>query len=325
VYLDGTFIEAFQLGDMIQLANLVPGQAYVFGASYVYDDGESIHTEFEFTFLPNAVCNPPQNPVVSPLGLMSWDPPAPGSSSQLLNYNVFLDGVLVGSPTAPPWQFTGITPGQTYLAEISAVYEDGESDLVEATWEQIIHDPPVNAGYEVYVDHIHLYWEEPNQYVEEYHVYVEGNLFITSELFFDIYDLIPGQIYELALTAFYIDQIESDPIIFNIAFVEGGDILNAAASLWGNFPNPFNPTTVISFSLLPEKAEKASLTIYNLEGQIIKCFGYADFRQSVGLANHLSVVWNGKDSSGKAVASGVYLYQLKAADFVKTKKMILMK
>ncbi len=85
-----------------------------------------------------------------------------------------------------------------------------------------------------------------------------------------------------------------------------------------NFPNPFNPETSISFSL-PQKMN-ANLSVYNIRGQKIKTLfnGQADQGSN-------TVVWNGKDNSGKAVSSGVYFYKLEAGNTTKTQKMVLMK
>ena len=83
--------------------------------------------------------------------------------------------------------------------------------------------------------------------------------------------------------------------------------------LLGNFPNPFNPTTEISFSL--PWASHVKLEIFNVMGQ--KVATLVDGRREAG--EHV-VQWD-----GSAVASGVYLYRLQTGDFVDTKKMILLK
>ncbi|MCK4312574.1 MAG: T9SS type A sorting domain-containing protein [Candidatus Cloacimonetes bacterium] len=85
-----------------------------------------------------------------------------------------------------------------------------------------------------------------------------------------------------------------------------------------NYPNPFNPTTMISFSI-PE-ASKVELSIYNIKGQKVKTLVNSKFIKG----NHL-IIWNGNDESGKQVASGVYFYKLKAGKYTKTKRMILIK
>lgn len=89
-------------------------------------------------------------------------------------------------------------------------------------------------------------------------------------------------------------------------------------ALHNNYPNPFNPETTISFNL--DKAEFTTLEVYNIKGQKVKTLinGY----QTSGEHN---IVWNGKDDSGKAVASGVYLYKMKSGEYSLSKKMILHK
>lgn len=82
------------------------------------------------------------------------------------------------------------------------------------------------------------------------------------------------------------------------------------------YPNPFNPTTTIKFSV--KKNETANLQIYNLKGQIVK--SYPVFYTG----NHLAE-WKGKDNEGNKVSSGVYLYKLKSKSSVKVRKMLLLK
>jgi 5-hydroxyisourate hydrolase-like protein (transthyretin family) len=85
-----------------------------------------------------------------------------------------------------------------------------------------------------------------------------------------------------------------------------------------NYPNPFNPSTQILF-FLPNK-ERVSLTIYSLLGQ--KVTTLVDGMLEAG--THV-VSWNGRDSRGAQLSSGVYFYSLKGASFTATRKMILMK
>jgi PKD repeat protein len=90
--------------------------------------------------------------------------------------------------------------------------------------------------------------------------------------------------------------------------------------LHNNYPNPFNPTTTISFDLSIESTEKTELNIYNLKGQKVKQL----VNEQLPIGRH-SVVWNGRDNSGKITASGIYFYDLKVGNYQQTKKMILMK
>lgn len=98
---------------------------------------------------------------------------------------------------------------------------------------------------------------------------------------------------------------------------ENNDI-SLTTKLLGNHPNPFNPSTTISFSLNTENTEDTEIIIFNIKGQKIK--QYSIFN------NRSSIVWDGTDENNKPVPSGVYFYKLKVGyDFSETKKMILLK
>ena len=85
-----------------------------------------------------------------------------------------------------------------------------------------------------------------------------------------------------------------------------------------NYPNPFNPQTHIIYQL--PRAETVTLTVYNVMGQAV-----CDLVDEVQGAGEHTVTWNGLDRAGRAVASGIYFYQLVAGEFVETRKMLLLK
>ena len=85
-----------------------------------------------------------------------------------------------------------------------------------------------------------------------------------------------------------------------------------------NYPNPFNPDTKIQYSVPTQS--NVEIGIYNILGQKV-----SSLVNSVQTAGNYSVTWNGKDSFGKSVASGVYFYQLRAGSHELVKKMMLMK
>ena len=95
--------------------------------------------------------------------------------------------------------------------------------------------------------------------------------------------------------------------------------------LFSNYPNPFNPSTTISYALPVESDIK--ITIYDLTGSIVKSFILNT--QSAGYKN---VLWDGKNNYGESVSSGVYIYTIKAVSlegdgrsFTKSSKLVLMK
>jgi len=83
-----------------------------------------------------------------------------------------------------------------------------------------------------------------------------------------------------------------------------------------NYPNPFNPSTTIQYSL--NEAGYVNLSIYNITGQKIRTL--VDNYHSIG--SH-AVTWNSLDDSGKSIAAGLYIYQLKCGDTVESRKMLL--
>ena len=85
-----------------------------------------------------------------------------------------------------------------------------------------------------------------------------------------------------------------------------------------NYPNPFNPETTISYGLPNDS--KVELVIYNIKGRKVKKL--VSGNQEAG---YHKVTWNGKDESGRSVASGVYFYQLRTDKKSINKKMIMMK
>jgi hypothetical protein len=85
-----------------------------------------------------------------------------------------------------------------------------------------------------------------------------------------------------------------------------------------NHPNPFNPSTMISYQL--PKNTQVKLTIFNSLGQVVRTL----VNSKLPAGNH-QILWDARDNNGRAVVSGVYMYVLEADDFVQTQKMVLLK
>ena len=92
----------------------------------------------------------------------------------------------------------------------------------------------------------------------------------------------------------------------------------AIVSLLGNYPNPFNPSTSISFSLKEDTYVK--LEVYNIKGQKVNILVKSQME-----AGRHDIEWKGKDSSNKSVGSGVYFYRLSTHKTSKVGKMVLLK
>jgi len=88
-----------------------------------------------------------------------------------------------------------------------------------------------------------------------------------------------------------------------------------------NYPNPFNPTTQIEFEVSNKFPEGVhiQLKIYNLLGKLVRVLIDED-----RFPGHYEQNWDGKDLQDDPVSSGIYLYQLRAGDFIQTKRMVLL-
>lgn len=90
-------------------------------------------------------------------------------------------------------------------------------------------------------------------------------------------------------------------------------------SLDQNYPNPFNPSTNLRFSLADQGP--VTVAIYDVRGQLVKTL-VKD--QTMDAGQHV-LHWDGTNNSGVRVGSGIYIYRLKAGDFIKAKKMTLLR
>jgi hypothetical protein len=97
-----------------------------------------------------------------------------------------------------------------------------------------------------------------------------------------------------------------------------------------NYPNPFNPSTTISFNLTAKDAEDAKVEIFNVKGQKIKelkaDMSSRPIRQlpERGEISH-TITWDGTNAESKPVSSGVYFYKVVTSKATIMKKMLLLK
>ncbi len=116
-------------------------------------------------------------------------------------------------------------------------------------------------------------------------------------------------------TEIYLDRIR---VVHPTDVTEREPAQPGAFKLSANYPNPFNPSTTIEFEL-PETAE-VELAIFNVRGERIKTL-YSGQKP----AGCYKMTWNGTNSNGSQVSSGVYFYRLKTADQQQTNRMVLMR
>lgn len=103
-----------------------------------------------------------------------------------------------------------------------------------------------------------------------------------------------------------------------VVAIEKENKLPTQYSLEQNYPNPFNPTTKISFAL--PQADRVTIKIFDSLGREINTLVNSEMSSGKHIVN-----WNGDNSLGEKVATGVYLYSIVTNKFTQTKKMVLLK
>ncbi len=106
--------------------------------------------------------------------------------------------------------------------------------------------------------------------------------------------------------------------VVNISRISPNVQISKKIKLLDNYPNPFNSSTVIPFKLA--RAADIRIEIFSLSGQHIKTLIQQKYQ-----AGSYNVNWNGTDRYNNSVASGVYIYQLRAGGSLMSKKMILVR
>jgi hypothetical protein len=84
-----------------------------------------------------------------------------------------------------------------------------------------------------------------------------------------------------------------------------------------NFPNPFNPSTTIGYTL--SEAGPVKLNIYDISGKLVRTIN-----ESASAGSH-HYIWNGLNDNGDKLSSGMYIYQLETKSFKESKKMLMLK
>ena len=85
-----------------------------------------------------------------------------------------------------------------------------------------------------------------------------------------------------------------------------------------NYPNPFNPLTTINYDL--PKDALVNISIFDVMGREVKTLV-----REIKQAGYHTINWDSKDNNDRAVSAGIYFYQIQTKDFIRTKKMVLLK
>ena len=295
---------------------------------YDYDDPSGFQNTGNFCIKALSVdgtsgTNPPQNLGFEIINYnnveLTWD----AGSTGALGYKVYKDGSLLVEIEPVTAYIDEAVDGGTYSYYVTAIYDSGESDPSNTISVELVLPVPTGLEAESIGTNVSLSWDAigTNRDFVEYRIYRDDEFLDSTIQLFYFDQGVPTGTYSYYLTAEYSGDWESEPSnIVEIDHTDANGIqIPIVNSLNGNYPNPFNPTTIISFSVA-KTSSLVNLEIYNLKGQKIKTL----INEVLSVGSY-SVIWNGTDENEKPVTSGVYLYKMKIGNYVSTKKMILMK
>jgi len=90
-----------------------------------------------------------------------------------------------------------------------------------------------------------------------------------------------------------------------------------------NYPNPFNPETWIPYQL--EESTNVAIRIYDAKGGLVHTLDLGHRKAGFYLGRTHAAYWDGLNSTGEKVASGIYFYRLQAGDFSSMRRMVIVK
>jgi len=116
---------------------------------------------------------------------------------------------------------------------------------------------------------------------------------------------------------------ELDKILQELGYPSVLSLFRLENQLLQNYPNPFNPETWIPFKLAQDTP--VIISIYDTKGQLIRTISLANRNAGIYTTKANAAYWDGRDSLGEKVASGIYYYTLQAGEFRATRKMLIVK
>ncbi len=198
--------------------------------------------------------------------------------------------------------------------------------------DNLIPTAPGNLAPSVADGQVTLTWEEALDPDIDYYAVVRGDtegfdpagapqIGTTTDLAFIDTDVQSGETWYYRVVAYDFNGNQgnfSNEVFATVTGIEDLGGVPLTFALDQNYPNPFNPETRITFTVA--KNVDVQLKIYNIRGQEVRTL-VSDSRN----AGSYTVTWDGTDNSGIKVASGMYVYMIKAGEFFQSRKMTLLK
>lgn len=240
----------------------------------------------------------------------------------LLHYEIYRDSELLTSlsDVAQSSYIDQPLDNGTYTYYIVAVYDDSVSAMSNVASVEITLAVPMNLVISTTPSggNVIMNWQSPNDLVTSYRIYRDGVLLLdqSATYYIDI-GMDPGP-YIYGVSAVY-HRVESLIVEQEIDVTSSDDLIPTKTVFNGNYPNPFNPSTTLSFEL--NQPANVELFIYNAKGRLVKTLLDSQLKP-----DSYFIEWNGKDNFNNSVGSGIYLCRMRInGKSFSTSKMILMK
>ncbi len=267
---------------------------------------------------------------------LTWTEPL--NTLGFVNYQVYQNDTMIATTENTEYIFTDQANGD-YSFYVKSIYENElVAFSVTLDYSLVIAYPALNPSLNVTDNNIVLSWDAPSDNfglvgyklyamnaddVNQPQLWVTIDTLITeTSLTDDISELASGD-YRWAVVSVY-RNLQSNTTLYSEATIS--DIVTdnstedtfALTTINGNYPNPFNPETRLSFQIA--KDGFVSMNVYNMKGQLVKSLVNGTMKSG----SH-TIIWNGEDESGRLVSSGVYFFRLSSNGVNKIHKCSLMK
>ncbi|MDX9869881.1 MAG: M6 family metalloprotease domain-containing protein [Candidatus Cloacimonadales bacterium] len=261
---------------------------------------------------------------------LQWDAPVVSyfyDIGNVLSYKILANNEVLTTVAGNVLEYTyGPISGGSINYQIVAVYQDNDAEPSNQANVTAPFSEPLNLTGLMENTAVRLNWDAPefaNRGLEGYKVYRNGSSIFNGVIAENTYldeNVTFGLEYSYTVRAVYSNPTGLSPHSnsFDIIPSDTDSPELFTTKLYGNYPNPFNPSTSISFSL--KEKSRVKISIYNVKGELVKEL----INSELPYGKH-TIIWDGKNNHHKKAAAGIYMLKMEAPKYNLIKKMVMIK